>query len=572
MEEILNVVRDVRRRTYANLALEHLFNSAFIIGAVLTAVTLFAKLVFLPRLMDAITMATMAGFALAAVYAVVFTRIRVISAAIAADERLGLAERLSTAVAIAGDDSPFAMAAIADAREKAAGIRVAQSFPVALPRRWRHFAVTLAAFLAVLMMPQFDLLGRKAAYEKRERDVASAQREVEKLKKEVASLKRSVSPDDLETLDILKDLDLAISDVEGSRMGKREVLAELKGPLDKLAERMKELAQEFAQSNQNLSAQLGKAAMEKSLADAKSMLDKMDKLLEAAHLSPEQKEKLAKAIEEAMKNQESLSSALSEMANAAEAMKGGELTKEQMEKLAEAMEKLAEAMKEGGLDSQQMAEMMKNMSEAARSGDAKKLAQQMKQAQQAMNTSLKGLNSQLQSLAREMAANGMADPSFSDITGSQMLAEASAEDLQSMADAMKGLGSFQDSLTGNMSMSMAEALEQLEAAMGSGKGQISPFGMKGEGTGTGNTWPVGDDTGDPTLKDKLPGQLQKGRMLSSMYTDGGNIKNESVVELSSVIAESKQTAKEALTDQKVPRAYEKVVGKYFESLQTPQRQ
>jgi hypothetical protein len=511
----------------------------------------------------------MAGLVLVAVYAVVFTRVRVISAAIAADEKLSLAERLSTAVAIAGDDSPFALAAIEDAREKAANARVGERFPVSLPRRWRHLAVTLLTFCAVLVMPQLDVLGRKASFEKREKDIAAAQREVEKMKKEIAQLKRSVSPDDLETLDILKDLELTLSDIEGERMGKKELLAELKGPLEKLAERMKELAQQFAESNQNLSAQLGKPQMEKSLADAKALLDKMDKLLDASQLTPEEKEKLAKAIEEAMKNQESLSSALNEMGSLAEAMKSGEFSKEQMEKLAEAMDKLADAMKQSGLDKEQLAEMMKNISEAAHSGDAKKLAQQMKQAQQALNTSLKGLNSQLASLAQQMAAQGMTDPSFADITGSQMLAEAG--DLQSMADAMQGLGEFQDSLTGNMSMSMSEALEQLEAALASGGGGISPTGMGGPGTGTGNTWPMGDDTGDPTQKDKLAGQLQKGRMLSSMYTEGGNIKNESVVELQAVVTEGKQAAKQALTDQKVPRAYEKIVGQYFENLQTPQK-
>jgi hypothetical protein len=362
---------------------------------------------------------------------------------------------------------------------------------------------------------------------------------------------------------------VTLEGIEEQRLGKKEALAALSSPIEKLAERMKELAREFAEGAQPLNAGLAKPEQQKMLGDAKALLDKMDDLLKASELSAQQKAELAKALERAAANQELLSSSLGELSKMEDALKSGDLTEEQARQLAEALEKLAESLQQQAGNNPELAKELQKLAQAARSGDSKRMASAMRQAQQMLNTSLKGLNSQLAGLAGNMAANGMADSTLSDFAQSQMAADGSVADIQSMVDAMKGLGEFKSALTGSDAMSLSQALSTLQAAAAAGSGGRGP-GMGGPGTGEGNTWEVGIDTGDQPLKEKLPGQVQPGRTLVSFYTAGGNIKNESRVELQTVLTNSQQAAKQALTDQKVPRAYEKVVKGYFENLEVQQ--
>jgi len=126
---------------------------------------------------------------------------------------------------------------------------------------------------------------------------------------------------------------------------------------------------------------------------------------------------------------------------------------------------------------------------------------------------------------------------------------------------------------------MAQAMAQLEGAAAmwaqSGYGGMpgddwgTGEGMKGPGVGKGGHWPVGEDAGSKMQSSTVSGAMHPGRMLASYYTEGGTIKNESKVQLQEVVLEGKQRAKEALVDQKVPRAYEKIVRDYFESLDVP---
>ncbi|NQU75269.1 MAG: hypothetical protein HQ546_03005, partial [Planctomycetes bacterium] len=88
--------------------------------------------------------------------------------ALLVDERLALRERFSTALAVAGMDAPFALAAIEDARRVARSANLEGYFPVGLSSRWLHavggwFIVLMLA----LLLPELDVFGR--AGEKRGR-------------------------------------------------------------------------------------------------------------------------------------------------------------------------------------------------------------------------------------------------------------------------------------------------------------------------------------------------------------------------------------------------------------------
>ena len=87
-----------------------------------------------------------------------------VSVAVAIDQRLGLDDRLSTAVQIADRDDPFAVAAIADAaaaaRRPDVPGRVAEAFRPAPPRGWWVSPMLLLFVVGVwTIVPQGDLFG-----------------------------------------------------------------------------------------------------------------------------------------------------------------------------------------------------------------------------------------------------------------------------------------------------------------------------------------------------------------------------------------------------------------------------
>ena len=572
MREVIAVVQAVRRRVYVNLAIEQFFRASFFLVAALTAGVLFVKLVFLPQAMDALAYAALTGAVVVVAYALMLSRIRSLAAAITADEKLGLAERLSTALVVSDDDSPLAQLVVEDARDRARRVNVAARFPISLPPNWRNLAIGLVVLTGILCLPQYDLFGRRADILRRQRDREATVKVVEKVRKQIAEMKKVIPETDAKTLDILKDIEFKLGEIQAAEMGKDKALAALSVPMEKLAERMKEIAKEFAKGAQSPQMDLPKAQQEKMLADAKALLDRMNQLLQAAQLTPEQRDQLAKALEQAAKNREALNAAKDQLDKLAEALqKGDKLTPEQAEQLAKALEQLAKQMaQQPSSDNAQLAQQLQQLAQAMKSGNSQTAQQQLQQAQSLLKTSLKGLNSQMASLCKSAGAMGLGEEAFMDMTGSQSMGEG-AQDLLAMAEAMKGLGDMKASLAGAESLSLAEALEELEAAamLGRGNGRGRGPGMGDWGIGEGGEWPLGQDTGDPLLKDKVTGQIQPGRVISSFLVPGGNIRNETRAELENVVLESKQKAKEALTTQKVPRAYEKVVGGYFDKLEVP---
>jgi hypothetical protein len=91
------------------------------------------------------------------------------AAAMAADARFGLHERLSTALGAAG--GPMASLVCADASRRVAAIDLRMSLPVSAPRFWRAAALGVLALTIAVFMPAMDLLGLSAA-----RRVRAAQR------------------------------------------------------------------------------------------------------------------------------------------------------------------------------------------------------------------------------------------------------------------------------------------------------------------------------------------------------------------------------------------------------------
>ncbi len=549
MKEIHGAVNAVRRRLRANLLLARFLGGLAVLSLILALGVLAAKLVFFPGAMDLVLPALLGAICMALLYAALFSRTRTFAAAVAADEKLRLGERLSTAILVAADSSPVARAVVSDARDFASRLRPSTAFPLRLPEKWWRSVVSILLLAGVLSLPQFDLFGRHAAFQREQQDRQEAAAEVERLQEKVAEMKKILGESDPETLEIIEDLQARLAELEKMGLNKKDTLAAVSGPLEKLADRMADLARDASREGQSQQADLSKALADSQLAEAKAQLEKlmaeMKDALEKGTLSEEQKDELAKAIE----------------------------------KLAQELNRAAQNGSPGQQAAQQLAQQLASqMSQAAqdmKAGNASQAAQSLQQAMTAMNTPLSGLN--------PMAASGMnqgtplsANPSALQGQAGQM-AGNSAQQLQQMANALQGLSQYQSNLTGGQSMSMAQALAQLQAAAAMGQGGNMPGpgsgtgpGMGGPGQGRGGQWDVAPDGNSTMQSSTIGGVMHPGRMLASYYTEGGTLKNESRVQYEEVVLESRQKAKDALTDQKVPRAYEKVVRDYFESLDAPQ--
>ncbi|HEY7087785.1 MAG TPA: hypothetical protein VH518_06820, partial [Tepidisphaeraceae bacterium] len=107
-------------------------------------------------------------------------------AAVAIDEKLGLQEKISTALYIRPSDDPFAQAAVRDAEETARGVSVnlRQHFPIAFPKpAYGAIAVALVALLTYWAINPMSLFGReekKRALEHQQEQIAQSRKTVEK--------------------------------------------------------------------------------------------------------------------------------------------------------------------------------------------------------------------------------------------------------------------------------------------------------------------------------------------------------------------------------------------------------
>ncbi len=570
MKEVLAIVAAVRRRLYVNLLLKHFFAAGFYTGAAFAAAFLAAKIIFFPGAYTLLAWAALALLVAAATWAAVAARMALFEASVEADEGLGLAERLSTALAVSRERDAMSKAVVLDARSHARRVKLEDRFPVRLPPRSWRLAAALLVITGVLVLPQFDPFGRQAAFKRREKEKAEVAKAVQDLKKKVEDLKSAFEGKEFAGAAELDALEMKLVDMDKAGLTKKDALAGLSEDFEKLAEKMNEAANDLAAANNDLAA---KNQLAKALADQQKQLEQMKQ--QASDLQEQQ---------------DALEAAQQKLAELAKKAAEGEMSKEEAEAMAQALQELAKSMPEGS----QLAQQMQQAADALQSGNqqqasqmAQQAAQQAQQASQQAGQSLTSLQSQMAALQsqmgltqQQMAAlqSQMQNMQNQGQQGMQLSSAEAQQQLQDMMQAMQGLKDFSSNMTGGESVSMAEALEQLqqaEARAGQGASGRLPGqggngpGMGGPGQGEGNVWDVAPESPDPMLKDNVPGEMKPGRVLASYMTPGGQIKNESIVEYHEMVLEGEQKAKEALSDQKVPRTYEKVVKDYFENLEKP---
>lgn len=527
MDPLLAVLRKVRRRMMFQRWL------AFNVKALLISLTLCVLLQVVTRLFPGILapeplyLAVLILGILGATAWTVYRRPRLLDAALEADNRLGLQERVTSSLALADADGPMIDALHADARRRLAGLDTAHAFPLYPPRAARWLAVPLLAFVLASFMPDIDLFGlHKRQVEATQKDEARRV-QAARLEEVAKRLKEEGAVPGPRNLDALSAsfADLA-GDLESGELTEKQALA-----------KVTDLAQEIQQHRQALQQN---AATPKLLEDLSGF--------GAA-------ESIAKSIQ-----QGNFGEAAQEAEKLQEKLKKGNLTPEEKKKLAESVKKLAEALKSGELGqkgalNKALAEALAKAGESMQDGKMEGLEEAL-EGLEAAELSLKDLASAMDQLQKlDFAMQNMVDwqqnalgPSqFCRLCGKALKPCKHGEGCKSC-----GTGYGCCGICGTCA--------------GNGDGP----GMGGYGRGRGNTTgPLGDveDAFDPTM---LPGQLSPGKALLDIVqrTAPDAEDAQTTVEYTEgVWVEAQQEAEQALTKEEIPAGSKEFVRQYFGSLE-----
>lgn len=383
---------------------------------------------------------------------------------------------------------------------------------------------------------------------------------------------------------------------QGANANQPEALDKLQNDLEKLQEAAKALANKTGADaeaeRQKLSASL--ASLSQQAAEAGVQLPQLDEALEA--LAQNETDRFLKDLDTAMVDLEKLRDTAKKLAQMqAQAEKLGKDLAEQLqngqaEAAAGTLKKLAEQLKSANLTAEQQQKIMAEVSQAVpQAAEYGKVEELLKQAV-----------GQMQQGNKPNAAESL----------SQAAAELDKL-MQQMNDAQSLMASLESLDQASQAISSGKTWTQLSSgkpcSQCNGKGcslcagnkrGYNPFG-KNPGTGVG-TWgeeggewvesgawtPHGDnsalndrdqagrgitdrdprDLGEVLKPDKVKGQFSPGGQMPSITLKGVSIKGSSKVQYEEAAATAQSDAQAALSQEKVPRAYQGAVKDYFDDL------
>ncbi len=469
--------------------------------------------------------------------------------AILADDRLGFSERFSTALALAEMDDPFAQAAVAEAHQAAERANLKGHFPVGPGRNWiTAAAVWVLAGAIFLLMPTVDLLGymkRRQADQQQKEQLAQAKVDV---KDAVGSVKSAVNqlgnPELAEQLAGLADVTANAKPEDVRRQAIRK-LGDLSDKIKKMqndksfesARMMQKMLKRLRGTSEGLMRELNRALAKSNFQRASELIKDAQQRLAEGKLSDEQKQALSKQLENLAKQLKDLNQQDKQLEDELE--KAG--ADKDMAKLGE--QDLREALKKAGLSDEQIDKLMEK---ASASRQARNRIAQLGEA-------------------------------MSDCCGGGQL---SGDELAELAEQLDGL----DAIVDDMDLTDA-TLAEIEAAIA----QLGEGDCKGcEGIGVKGPWSAGsalnpgpgtggpgrgygqrdeDDSGKTSLKKtRVKNKPGKGPIIASWYFKGPQVKGESKRKFSEAVQAGKDRAAEAVSENRIPRKYEKSVKKYFGQL------
>lgn len=461
------------------------------------------------------------------------------------DERLGLHERISTALALEAADDPFVRCAREEALAKVREVRPAQCIPIRAARPWWGTLLIWVAFgAAFLWLPQKDLLGLHEKKQEAQQEKAKIELAEKQIKDATAAVK--LAADQLEAPELNNDLAGLSEALKGAepQAAKRQVIRKLGDMSDKLNSLrnsmenqsmglMQQMMRQLRASPNALSQQLQMALARSQFSKAATLMRQLQQQMMRGELSDQQKQALQQQLQHLAKQ-------IQELAQKKDALED-ELEKQGLDRKLAGLtpEQLKKALQNRGLKPEQIDELMQKMAACNMAGSrASRLGQ-----------------------ALGGGAGGM---------GGEDLSDALAA-LDELADLNKQLV-----LSEAMLAEIERAIACLGEGMCEGLGRIGPYadgysermgpGSGGPGSGFGQV--AVDADGQTSFKKTVSkSKTGQGPVVASWYFQGEQIKGQAARDYSLAVQEAGAAAAEAINSSHIPKKYEKAVKSYFGQLE-----
>ncbi|MFQ6131739.1 MAG: hypothetical protein ACE5R4_06860 [Armatimonadota bacterium] len=287
-----------------------------------------------------------------------------LQAAAYTDERLGLKERLSSAIQFLAqpDTSGLVPALVTDAASTAERLEPARVYPYRATREAKYLGGAMLAFAALAFVPPLNLFMTPGEIAVKE----EMKQQGKKITKVAKELERRAKEEDLKVSpELARRLAKLGRELEKARLTKKQALLETRA----LSEDIRKAHERMAQAKMTKKLKLAGKAMEGLKLSSKA----------------------GKALADALRG-ENLEQASKELGDLAAQLSSGELSAEEQKELTEDLGAMAQALSQAGLD-----EMAESLSEAAKSldqGDPQDAAQQAEQAKSAAEELQKYLSDQ----------------------------------------------------------------------------------------------------------------------------------------------------------------------------------
>lgn len=494
-----------------------------------------------------------------------------LNSAMALDRAAGLKERISTAVALAGDKDPFVRAAIADADRAAAAVNVRHAIPLRVPKLapWSVSSLISAALLFWLM-PELNLFAASKADESAQELAAQAEarnvntaveakiNEVQERAQRDGSLKELV--EDLKPLALPENATRTPDDV------RREALKRIDNVAEKLAEKQDLLKPEALNELKRQLAQLESPKPDSATSKLTDALSKGD-MNAATKAAAELKKQMEEA---AQKGDEQSRAQLAEMAKQLESLSA------QLAKQADQQKMEKELQNKAGLSEEQAKQLLQQLANM----DPKQLEQELKK--QLANSGMK--QEEIKQLAQKLAQQKEAMQQMKQMANALSKC-ASACDKAGQGDgaaANAGAAAMSDAEGQLSAMEMAEqSLNEIEAQLGdlkalregvcngnfAGRKPGDEIGNQGPNEGFGYGSRVGKNaTAHQYQPSKVNASSGRGEIIGRTLIDGPQAKGQASAEVVEAVTAAVRDATDAIDQQRAPRQYENVLRAYFESL------
>jgi chemotaxis protein histidine kinase CheA len=482
---------------------------------------------------------------LAALVIAVFTGPSRLDAAVAIDHSFGLAERLSTAIALPDDlrETPAGSALLTDARRHLEHLDVASQFSIRAPRRaWVPLIPAALAFgLMFLPAELVQAKEKKAARPVTAEEKKAISQSMKSLAKTLNAQRKELEKQQLtETEQILAQIEKAAEKLEKSPPATKDrAMVEMNKLTDMLKDRQKQVgtSEQIAKQLQQLKEMssegpaddLAKDLAKGDFAKAAADLKKLKEQMKNGKLSDAQKKELAEQVKELKEKLDQLANMDERRKQLEDAKKSGAISEEQYKQQMAKLDEQAKQLK----NLQKLAKTMQEVQQALEQGDTQKAANALGMSEQ-----------QLQEMARDLAEMETLD---------QALAE-----LQEAKNGMAGDGMNQ----------LGQRLDGFNQ-LGQNDGQGNNGQGLGRGRGQGDRPEAPDNTS--AYNTKVKQQFGKGKaVLEGFGPYSKQVKGASVLEIQETVEAASEQAAEALTNQKIPSSIRRHVQGYFDQIRKGQ--